>query len=126
MKRLAVIAFILTLLPGAVALGAAAASPSPSVEITNTSKCEVYATLWPKPGAPTMHLYLPVKGREKVYETGPYVLKGYAIINGLKVDLPNLSLSLNPSLPLSVIISDSGKMVVWASRPGGTSSAPWY
>lgn len=110
------------LLPGAMSIRAGAASAS--MVVTNTSKYPVYAVA-EKAGANTIHLYIQPMGHQTVYETGPYVLKGYAIINGLKVDLPNLPLLLNPSAPLSVIISESGKHVVWGSRPG-SSSGSWY
>ena len=115
-------AMLAVLLPGAMSIRAGAASAS--MEVTNTSKYPVYAVA-EKAGAGTIHLYIPSMGRETVYATGPYVLKGYAVVNGLKIDLPNLPLLLNPSAPLSVIISESGKNVVWGSRAGNSSGA-WY
>ena len=116
-------ALLAVLLPGAMAIRAGAASAS--MEVTNTSKYPVYAVA-ERAGASAIHLYIPPLGRETLYETGQYVLRGYAIVNGVNVDLPNLSLLLNPKAPLSVIISESGKKVVWGSRPGGSSSGSWY
>jgi len=78
-----------------------------------------------KPAVTAFHLYLPPMGRQNGPRKRAYILKGYAIIDGLRVALPNLTLLLDSKAPISVIISESGKIVTWASRPGGTSGN-WY